>query len=74
MVGVAFIGGHDRSSAHVAEEEDAARAGTLADEALHPVLNPAGFANAPFYPLSFEKVRRMLSRLVVNGFASFAEA
>ena len=54
--------------------EEARRAGTLTDEMLHPVLSPAGFASTPFYPVSFEKVRRMLSRVVVNGFASFAEA
>jgi energy-coupling factor transporter ATP-binding protein EcfA2 len=51
----------------------------MEDESLDPLgLTPMGSHTYPpaeaFYPLSFEKILRMLERLRANGFTSFAEA
>jgi MoxR-like ATPase len=52
---------------------DATTAGRL-DEALHPLLSPSNFSDPPSYPLTFDKIARMLTRLATEGFTSFAEA
>jgi hypothetical protein len=57
----------------------AAKAAHMEDESLDPLgLTPAGSriysSEEAFYPLSFDKILRMLERLRANGFASFAEA
>jgi len=58
---------------------EAVRAGRMEDESLDPLgLTPEGKPAYPvaqaYYPLSFEKIIRMLERLRSNGFTSFAEA
>lgn len=58
---------------------EAAKAARLEDESLDPLgLTADGKPSFPpgdaYYPLSFEKILRMLERLRTNGFVSFAEA
>jgi hypothetical protein len=53
---------------------EAKEAGTLENERLHPLISPANFESQATYPISFSKIKRMLERLVAEGFASFAEA
>ncbi len=55
------------------------KAGRMEDESLDPLgLTPEGNRAYPssdaYYPLSFEKILRMLERLRANGFTSFTEA
>jgi len=57
----------------------AEKAGRMEDESLDPLgLTPEGNRAYPppdaYYPLSFEKILRMLERLRANGFTSFTEA
>jgi energy-coupling factor transporter ATP-binding protein EcfA2 len=57
---------------------DAANAAKLEDESLDPLGvnsdgSPAYPISAAFYPLSFDKLSRMLARLRIHGFVSFAE-
>jgi energy-coupling factor transporter ATP-binding protein EcfA2 len=58
---------------------EAGKAAHMEDESLDPLgLTPEGNRSYPtdqaYYPLSFEKILRMLARLRANGFTSFAEA
>jgi hypothetical protein len=66
--------------AHLKElQAEAAKAARMEDESLDPLgLRADGTRIYPpaeaYYPLSFEKILRMLERLRSNGFTSFAEA
>jgi energy-coupling factor transporter ATP-binding protein EcfA2 len=66
---------------------EAERASRLEDDHLHPltpnfpekqgqsaVSDGSSAPSGPEYPISFDKIRRMLSRLTADGFVSFAEA
>lgn len=60
-------------------QAEATKAARMEDESLDPLgLTPDGTPIYPpaeaYYRLSFEKIIRMLERLRVNGFTSFAEA
>jgi hypothetical protein len=57
----------------------AAKAASLSDDALNPLSDgfPGGATALDakaHYPISFDKIRRMLVRLASDGFTSFAEA
>lgn len=52
----------------------AGRAGNLAETTLHPLDANFAYADDIVLPLSYDKIKRMLSRLETDGFASFAEA
>jgi hypothetical protein len=55
---------------------EAKEAGTLENDALHPVLSGGAFDGGvkPWLPLTYSKLVRMLRRLLQDGFASFTEA
>lgn len=58
---------------------DAKRAARMEDDSLDPLGTkadgqPLYRADEACYPLSFEKIQRMLERLRANGFTSFSEA
>lgn len=58
---------------------EATKATRMEDDSLDPLgTTPEGQplypADQAYYPLSFEKIQRMLERLRANGFTSFAEA
>ena len=74
------LDGEGKEFAHVkALRVEAAKAARMEDESLDPLgMTPEGTRTYPvaeaFYPLSFEKIIRMLERLRANGFTSFTEA
>lgn len=52
----------------------AARAGNPGETTLHPLAADFAYVDEVVLPLAFDKIKRMLSRLETDGFASFAEA
>ena len=54
--------------------EAAARAGKSGETTLHPLSENFAYEHNAMLPVALDKIKRMLSRLETDGFASFAEA
>lgn len=50
------------------------QSGQWVNALMNPALDPDHNKDDAYYPLSYQKIQRMLRMLVANGFASYAEA